>query len=761
MSEFPEEDENTEPGLAAGPPEDDELAPGDVTGGAKINPFEDPDAKYEEEEAPPEVTRFTILLGALAIVALLLFNAWQIASWNKRETRPPSWDQAIQLEITHDTFQAVKKGEFKELFNFKPKPGMPPFPPVYHFTILYSMLSDNPVAAARWGNLLYLAILCFSLYGMSVRLGGVWPSVAATVMLACAPEVQWLLRDSLVDLALTAWVAAAYWALWESEKFNWRRPSIAFGVLFGLAMLTKWSAWTYFLPIVWWALEATNERLRTKNLLLAVGAALLICGPWYAVQWSVVLPRLFSASADNAVSISTLNGLLSYPGQMMLGFEFPLFVFCAICFGRITASQRTRTDTEMFITWFLTGLVFWTLVPNRQLRYLLPALTPLFVFIAMSGKRNGLIAMSLYMVVAACNYSYGFLKHRAPRLGFTISFFKNDVPKAEAWPLEEILRWADAHRQKGRPFSNLSLLANHPQFNGATFNWVLDRHEISGIKMRGVNKRVCEFSEFLVLKTSSLGPKTVINQLPEVRRRLMVGNSWFTRGYREAKRWDLPDGSHAVIYQRRKMSKPILPKGTARFDYFEDGGLKIVGASIQLGSFDRKRGFYPSVRIRAKTLGIRGLNIENIDVTLEELNLVTVADPEQERSRDSMLLDVRLLDMKRLTINSAQVTAGAAAQFLGKRVKGLRAAKFKIDEGVSAKANVHGMRVAASVAVALLEDSLDIQLKSLSVAGVPISPLLLGPNAGYRLSLAPDPELPFELRIGSISTPKGVLRIGT
>lgn len=745
----PEEDE-----------EDELLDKEEDGGGSRINPFEDPDAVYEDPDTRKVLSRWAVAGSLALLAALILFHALQLGSWNRRNELPPAWDQSIQLETANDVKNILADWDIKGLFSMKPKPGMPPFPPLHHLLIQYALDEENPAESALWVNWFYMIVLCAALWGLGVRLSGPWAGLGAAVLFTCAPEVQWLYREQLVDLGLTAWVAAAYWALIDSEKFERRRSSMAFGVFFGIAMMTKWSAFTYFLPVFWLAAEASNEPQKLRNFLRAAGLALLICGPWYLVQWSVVLPRLFAASSDNAVPLSRLSGLFSYFFQMPLGLETPLFLSGLLYIGLVSGEKHTRKKSAVFLAWFFLAFLFWMIVPNRQLRYLLPALPPLALMTAANGGRRFVIALCVLQFFAAMNYSQGWISHQRFNILLPFSFFRTQLPKKEDWKIADILRSAEARRDKGTAFSNLAVLGNHKHFNGALFNWERDRLAVDGIEIRGINKRVSEFAEFVVIKMGSLGDKSVIGRLPEVRQEILISTSWFMRGYRTVDRWSLPDDSEVLLFQRRKIRRPFYTGSQARFDFWEEDAFSVRKALIVLGRYDARNGYWPKVRLTAERLTIRGLELRDVDLIMEELFIVPVEDPELHKDKAGLLLDSRILRMKRLTIVSASVTEKSALKMLAKRAKQVKGAQLRIDKTIQLGAEVYGVPFFVEVSATLGKETLEIRLERLKVGGIPIPPLLLGPQSSYTLTLDPDPELPFEIVIPSLRLAGGRLQIG-
>lgn len=688
-----------------------------------------------------------------ALAALLVFHAFQLKDYCRRETRPPAWDQSIQLETAMDLRSALARGDYAAaLLANAPKPGMPPFPPLYGLSLL-PFGGGADAHRALWSNWLHLALLCLALWGIGRRIGGPWVGLACAALFSCVPEVQSLLRQQLVDLALTAWVAAAYWALIGSEGLRRRRESVLFGLLFAAAMLAKWSAFSYFLPALFFFPGALRDHARRKNALWAAAAAALLCGPWYLSQLPILLPRLVEASADQATAVWKGAAALTYPRQMGEGLEFPLWAL-GIAALFLPGGRGDAQDRRLLKVWTLSSLVFWTLVPNRQLRYLLPGLPPLALLFA--AWRPGLLTWTLcaYQALSALNSTRAWIP-RVQAGPLPAYFFVSETPKAEDWKLGDILQEAASRHDPSIPFGNITLVANHPQFNPTNLHWTRLSRRIDTLRVRGVNGRICEFSEFLVVKTRSLGPPSVVNQLPGVQSLVLDPSGWFQRGYREVRRFPLPDGSHAMLFQRKPPAKAPFPVRDFRFPAYAEGNFSADDLHVDFGAYDAAKGVYPKVRLSAKRVRIRGLAVDGVEFLMEDLSLI----PTQQTGG---LQDVRFLGMKRLSLVSGSVSEKALAAFLESRVNGLEHVSASFSGGeASSSGTFRGIRVACRVGIALAQNgsSLTITAKSLKVAGITIPVGLLGRRASYTRDFRPDAELPFELDVPSISVSDGFLTI--
>src|SRR5687767_2858552 len=148
----------------------------------RLNPFEEIEDFDSGPQARPMSARWAVAGSLLGLALLLAFHAALTASWVRRETRPPAWDQAIHLEISLDCLKAVRKGDYRALFHPVPKPGMPPFPPLYHLSLAYAHAHPDPALAALWANLGYMALFCLALWGMGCILFGPWQGLAAAAL---------------------------------------------------------------------------------------------------------------------------------------------------------------------------------------------------------------------------------------------------------------------------------------------------------------------------------------------------------------------------------------------------------------------------------------------------------------------------------------------------------------------------------------------------------------------------------------------------
>src|SRR5439155_17863221 len=146
------------------------------------------------------------------------------------------------------------------------------YPPLYHtiVAVFYSLFGKT-IDAAQWANLPALALLMAATYGVGRSLLKPLPAAGAAMLVGFFPFLIWLSRETLVDYWLTAMVALAMWLLLRSKEFSDRNASIAFGIVCGLGLLTKW---TFPLFVVWPAAWLARKNLRNAGIAAAIAAVI-------------------------------------------------------------------------------------------------------------------------------------------------------------------------------------------------------------------------------------------------------------------------------------------------------------------------------------------------------------------------------------------------------------------------------------------------------------------------------------------------------
>ena len=575
------------------------------------------------------------------------------------------------------------------------------------------------------------------------------------VLFAGSPAVQEFLHTQLVDLALAAWAAAAYWALLRSERFRRWDGSLAFGLLFAAGMLHKWSFFSYFLPACWIGFQALRRPESRRQVLAAAGLALALFMPWYAAHFPTLLPRLFQASADFGVPFWRGPASLDYLLQMADGLG-PLFCVLALAGLFSRRAWKTGRDGWLLAASFLCAYIFWTVVPNRQLRFLLPALPALAVAGLAPWPRPLVWVVAAVQLFTMLNFTAGWVRPVVlPVSARRVALFPSQPASPEDWKISEILSAAEERADPGRPIANLTLVANDTFFNCVNFNWLARSRGLPRLRIRGVNGRLCEFSQFVVLKDGVLGPAYAIGPLPEAAALIKAPGGWFARSYEPVGRWPLPDGSAAVLFQQKRPARPPFPVRTLVSRSYASGNFEAEDLVVRLGDWDARRGVYRQASAEARGARLRGLRLDGLRVTMDGLFFVPVSTGGR-----TALGDLRFLRMDSLRIERLRVQDEALRAFLEKRAPGLRIKDMRLDKTLFLRGEFRGLPISAEVSAAVQgQSALRIELRDARLGPLPLRWLLPRSLRGFTQPFTPTRDLPFVIQVPGLTVADGRLSV--
>ncbi|MHB2025530.1 MAG: hypothetical protein ACYCPQ_02650 [Elusimicrobiota bacterium] len=702
--------------------------------------------------------RLSLAAGLAGLFLFLAFERVALVRYAQKDARPPMWDQADHLLDAWDYRQALDAGRGSVLWTLPPKPGMPPFPPLYSLGVMGAYRSPKPAQAALLVNWYYLALLCLSIFGIAWEFRPDLTALAAVLIFAGCPAIQDLLFTQLMDLAVAAWVSAAYWALVRSKGFSRWPSSLAFGFACAIGMLHKWSFFSYLLPALWIGSRALQRRESRWKALAALALAASLGLPWYLAQGPALVPKLIQASTDQARAVWRGGALFSYFLNSMNGLGLPLFLLGWLS---LLSPQHKRNWSEAWLlpAWVVSSYIFWAAVPNRQMRFLIPGLPALAVGAAAAWPEPLSWTLAAFQIAAAANFPTGTIPPFSipTPIERRADFFPSRPPDPSDWKIAQILKTADALRDRSAPFSEMTLVANDAPFNGPNFVWTAETSGVAGIKMRAVHKRLCELSEFVLLKKGFLGPPSVIDGLPEAESQIEDPQGWFQRAYAEADRWGLPDGSSAVLFRQKRIRRAPFGEKRVFFRYYRSGPLAAKDLLIAPGHYDAASGDYPRITVSSPKVLFRGLAVRGLRFEVLRADLV----PAVSKHGADAWNDVRFLKIGEIRVDSGRVSADDLIAFLENRAKGLSISRLTMDGDLAIAASFHGIPAKARAAILIDRPTNELlfQIKDASIGPLRLPAGWIGRLIPMRVSLSPNPETPFLIDPGRIEFKGGFLTV--
>jgi 4-amino-4-deoxy-L-arabinose transferase-like glycosyltransferase len=179
----------------------------------------------------------------IPLAFLWLFHTVNNWFWLAANATSTGWDRPKQLLylLTYDgilkhvdavsLFQAVTFNDGKWSY----------YPPLFHFSALpMQRLLGVSEDVAAMTNVIYMAILLLSVYGIGARMFDKHVGLLASCLVSLLPMSFSMARYFYLDYALTAAVALSVYLLLLTNGFESRKYSLLVGLGLGLGMLIKW-----------------------------------------------------------------------------------------------------------------------------------------------------------------------------------------------------------------------------------------------------------------------------------------------------------------------------------------------------------------------------------------------------------------------------------------------------------------------------------------------------------------------------------------
>jgi hypothetical protein len=700
-----------------------------------------------------------------ALAALMALQIFLQVQWMKRDARPPAWDESHHLLIALEYRDAVAAGDWTRPL----RPVYSNYPPLYHLTLapFIGSAPDAASAAERAAavNLAYLSLLVAAVFLLGSRLHSPEAGLAAAVIASFFPAVQWLLRRPMIDLPLAAWVAAAYLLLYWAEDFHQPFWSLALGAVCGLGMITKWSFSVYVgAPLVWSVLTGLRAR-RGGSVLLFLAAFAAVAGPWYlmnVVPSFLRVSKLASLKEAPDPNVWTWAGWTWYmrgmAGKQLL---WPFAAACAAGAGVAVLQRRWR-----LLAWFLLPVLAFSAVRNKDLRYVMPVLPAAALLCSLAAswawrplRKAWWLLLAGWAILLGAGYGAAdrwppAARALAERAGLkTSEGLQADFASPDAWQVEEIVR--EIRGRAGGGKARVSLASNHPSLHAWVLRLSARLQGWDGLIVSSPKRRLGEFADFILQKTGALGPDYTLGYVKEAAALLERPPDWLETSFAPRAKWPLPDGSSAVLWAQAP-AETSLPGGLGELELrlerfplprFEAKGLRLKAVPADDLSEARK-GLFKKIVIECEELDYRGLSLK--EVRLEGRN-ARINLPLLRREGD-----VRFLELEELR-PSLRLTEESLEDYLRLKARWLEHPDVTLEGGIRVDGRVKGLRLLLRASAELSPDGKRITLRAdsakLGAVSLPVS--LAGPFAKKTFSLEPSKDLPFRVKLESLTLKDG------
>ena len=307
------------------------------------------------------------------------------------------WD-----EVTHLNGGALLlRGNTQTYFNLSAF-----YPPMYDLvTMIFFSIAGISVFTGRFVSVVFSLLSIYAVFEFTRRVYSVKNAFAASVLLAVMPGYVWLSRVAMIETMLLFFftVSALFFFLWIREDKT--KFLLLSGLALGLGVLTKYQTIVLvaamLTSLVVLARGYLRKKLRKFLLLIVIAVAVII--PWVLVSYQLYASKmleqwLYALNVGNPEKALYSTGLGRFPewyDASPTWFRVPVFYLLEMAMpyfrsypnpspihpisivlyiiglaGLVLLAWRRKPADKHLLIWFFVVYVFFTIIPNREWRYM-------------------------------------------------------------------------------------------------------------------------------------------------------------------------------------------------------------------------------------------------------------------------------------------------------------------------------------------------------------------------------------------------------
>ena len=322
--------------------------------------------------------RATLLVFIIIYALLLLLNLGLIAI---------QWDEIPHLYgsllLTHGQTKA-----YIATYGY--------YPPLYDLvTTGYFRILGVNAAIGRLAAVTFSLLSVWIVFEFANRTHGPKTALISSILLGSMPGFFWASKLAMLETALIFFFSLTMFFFFSWMRSNQNKALILCTLALGVGFLAKYQIVVAGIVMIAAILLLQRDKLRARfpKFLVIPIIAMLVIVPWVVVLYQVnglgkfgeLLYVIQEGGQDRSAYSARFPVPLFYLIEMTWPYNdthpvfLPLYVLGLL--GLCLFAYRRKTEDKFFLTWFIVVYVFFTLIPNKQWRYV----TPLFPVLAISA----------------------------------------------------------------------------------------------------------------------------------------------------------------------------------------------------------------------------------------------------------------------------------------------------------------------------------------------------------------------------------------
>jgi len=320
---------------------------------------------------------------------LCVFHVTINIVWHRLNTAPPTWDSAGHLTLSFilkDRFTYLFKGELSPVVILQTSSY---YPPLIHILgsgviAIFGRHYEYPILL---GTAFFIMAIIYLFKLVNHYFKDDKLAFFTVLIFSFFPQIWEQSRHFHLDIPLLAFLLASFYHLTNSDVLKKPGHTLAFFLYFSLAQLTKWYGFVYL--VVPFVFEVVIRLVRTKdyfnvqrivNIAFGVLMVVVVAFPWYVINYKTILETTRISSTADAGDPALVLSYESFIHYLKIMTSHQIGILSVLLF--LLSLKYIKRDKDLFLyVWylFLLPYITFTLIQNKDLRYILP-LVPLFAF---------------------------------------------------------------------------------------------------------------------------------------------------------------------------------------------------------------------------------------------------------------------------------------------------------------------------------------------------------------------------------------------